>query len=584
MVAVEGEEIVPDDVAAAVVLVESGVLAAEGDVVLQENSGAAFVGVEAPAAVGVAGDVVEKVVPDDGAGLRSKRVDAAHVAESSLADVVDVVELDDVFPAGRGLVTPVPTHGDPGVVEVVDVVMRDAIGAGLEKDDADARVHDAAELVEMVVGDRVAVAGGEVGRSAVAHLADADAARAEGAELVADHFPALRASAEFQSVAAEVAEAAVLEDAIDGELGPQTSARLAGGLRINAAFRRHVVVDVDEVQPAQGDVGNSEILRRVALPADQRMEPGRDDDGLVRIELGRGHVADEAGFGGVEPFAGLVERVGDVLDPVACVGFIHPIGPHRAGHAEEVRRGVDAKDGDLERGPFHQQVQLSLPRPFGTHFAGAIRDFDGRGGAERAARAEEAFVGRAGADGAFAVDEELPDDRALGEGWRELRFPDGGVVLRPGPTRQPHAAGEQRRGSGSGLDGEAGIRRTKDDRLDDFMPARGELNGDIASARELPGFGQSPGRRGEGAVLAEQRRRGLATGPRVIAIRRDVKNDRLRRDGIAQSQREEEKENKSAHAVRLTNRLIRFFRRLRRGTTSSLPGPSWRTWSRGRVP
>jgi len=45
-----------------------------------------------------------------------------HVAENALADVVQMIEFDDVFTTGRFLVAPVPTHRNRRVVEIMNMV------------------------------------------------------------------------------------------------------------------------------------------------------------------------------------------------------------------------------------------------------------------------------------------------------------------------------------------------------------------------------------------------------------------------------------------------------------------------------
>ena len=60
----EGEDVVPDDVVLAVVLMEAAVGGVVGHVAFHRDAGAALVGVEAPAAVGEAGHVMDAVVAD----------------------------------------------------------------------------------------------------------------------------------------------------------------------------------------------------------------------------------------------------------------------------------------------------------------------------------------------------------------------------------------------------------------------------------------------------------------------------------------------------------------------------------------
>ena len=87
----EGEDVVPHGVKVAVVLVEASVPGVVHEVVFHEGVGAAFVIVEAPAAVAMAGDVVDVIASDDGAGGGAEAVVAAHVAEVGPAEVVDVI-------------------------------------------------------------------------------------------------------------------------------------------------------------------------------------------------------------------------------------------------------------------------------------------------------------------------------------------------------------------------------------------------------------------------------------------------------------------------------------------------------------
>src|SRR2546422_1356035 len=99
---------------------------------------------------------MDQVVAQDCSFLDAQRVNAAHIAQHALADVVEMIELDDVFTAGRFLITPVPSDGDGGVVKVVNVIVHDVILAALENDDADCRREDAPELMQMVVSDDLA--------------------------------------------------------------------------------------------------------------------------------------------------------------------------------------------------------------------------------------------------------------------------------------------------------------------------------------------------------------------------------------------------------------------------------------------
>ena len=179
----EGEDVVADDVLPAVVLVEAAGLDAVDEVVLEEDVGAAFVGIEAPAAVAVGVDVVEDVVDDLRAFRRAEGVDAAHVAEHAPADVVDVVE-GDAVPLGQAFaVSPAPADGDARVVEVGDFVVGDGVVGAVSDPDADGAGEDPPAAADDVVvdGDVAGVfrlCGGD-GRLADADTADAQMHRVQ---------------------------------------------------------------------------------------------------------------------------------------------------------------------------------------------------------------------------------------------------------------------------------------------------------------------------------------------------------------------------------------------------------------------
>ena len=123
----EGEDIVADDVGFTVVLVVAAAFSSKYDVVFDDFVRASLVGVDAPAAVAKAIDIVDPVADDASPGLDSEGVDTAHVAENALADVVNVVVGDDVVVGLTLGVAPGPADGDAGVVEVGDFVVTDFV-------------------------------------------------------------------------------------------------------------------------------------------------------------------------------------------------------------------------------------------------------------------------------------------------------------------------------------------------------------------------------------------------------------------------------------------------------------------------
>src|SRR5262245_25441449 len=115
MFATVHENIVPHEVFASVMLVKAAGLGVVNEVILEPDASAAFVRVKPPAAIGVGVDVVKDIVTNRRAFRRAERVDAAHVAQQSLAEMMNVIEPDVVSLAVAFAVAPAPTDADAGV-------------------------------------------------------------------------------------------------------------------------------------------------------------------------------------------------------------------------------------------------------------------------------------------------------------------------------------------------------------------------------------------------------------------------------------------------------------------------------------
>src|SRR5438128_596135 len=171
---------------------------------------------------------VNQVVSEDGSLLDAQGVDATHVTQDALADVVEVIQLDDVLPAGRFLVTPVPTNGNGRVVEVMNVVMRNTILTALKDDDAHRWRENATELMKVVVHDEVAKTQFE-GLTAPRRLSQADAARADVVDFICHDTASLTPRSQLQRVPAEVSKDAVFNRAIHRAFGQDIAAHAQCG-------------------------------------------------------------------------------------------------------------------------------------------------------------------------------------------------------------------------------------------------------------------------------------------------------------------------------------------------------------------
>ena len=147
-------------------------------VLLEQEALAPFVDehavVRGPLGQRAAVDVVDVVAADHRARLEAQGVDAAAVAEP-VHHVVDVVVLDEVLLAGRGLRVPLPADGDPRVGQAVDQVVRDRGAVGDAHPDAHRPVILDAAVVDVVVAHAFALRHPRLARG----TADVDAVAAD---------------------------------------------------------------------------------------------------------------------------------------------------------------------------------------------------------------------------------------------------------------------------------------------------------------------------------------------------------------------------------------------------------------------
>ena len=92
---IESKDVIFRRNSTAVVRKQGAVLTVKDDVLLDQNIMASFVCVNPPTAIVASQDIMHPVVTDASAGCAA-RVNAADVAEHTLADVVNVIELDDI--------------------------------------------------------------------------------------------------------------------------------------------------------------------------------------------------------------------------------------------------------------------------------------------------------------------------------------------------------------------------------------------------------------------------------------------------------------------------------------------------------
>ena len=173
------------------------------------------------------------------AGRHAEGVDATHVGEHALAEVVDVVEGDPVVVGAALGVAPAPADRDAGVIKIIDIVVLDRALRGMADPHADRRGVEAAAVGDRAVGDRDPLhrSAGEVDRARraprlrAAAGADQDAAGTEVEQVAPLHRAVVAARPKLKGVAADLLHGDMLKVDIPGSSGGNRAADVDFSLR-----------------------------------------------------------------------------------------------------------------------------------------------------------------------------------------------------------------------------------------------------------------------------------------------------------------------------------------------------------------
>src|SRR5512140_691601 len=102
----KSQDIVPEDVLFPVMLVDAAVAHVINEVIFQEDAGAGLIRIEPPPSVARRVDLVNDVVANDCAFRWAERVNAAHIAQNAIPQVMEMVVLNPVYLGGALVVTP----------------------------------------------------------------------------------------------------------------------------------------------------------------------------------------------------------------------------------------------------------------------------------------------------------------------------------------------------------------------------------------------------------------------------------------------------------------------------------------------
>lgn len=132
----EGANVIAEDVFASEMLMEKFLAATQADIALDYDSGRAFVRIDSPSAVVPAGNIGDVIGVHVRTRLNPQQVNSTHIAENAFAEVFDAIPADSVFACDLIGISPIPTNGDSGIVEIADLIVFDEIAEGMAQKNA----------------------------------------------------------------------------------------------------------------------------------------------------------------------------------------------------------------------------------------------------------------------------------------------------------------------------------------------------------------------------------------------------------------------------------------------------------------
>src|SRR4026208_1276480 len=106
----ECQDVIANNILASVMLVVTARLGVVNDIARKQDASAAFVIVQTPATIAERRDVVDERVVNRRAGRDSQRIDTAQIAQDTLPEVMEVVEIDVVADREALAVPPGPAN------------------------------------------------------------------------------------------------------------------------------------------------------------------------------------------------------------------------------------------------------------------------------------------------------------------------------------------------------------------------------------------------------------------------------------------------------------------------------------------
>ena len=539
----EGQHVVPHDVVAAVMLVEGTVFNPIDDVVFHQDIGTPFVGVESPTAVRIRDDVVDPVPAKHRARRKAQAIDAAHVAELSPAEMVNVVVLDQVVMGRRRGISPTPADRNPRIEEVANLVVTDRISRASADPHTHAGVIHLAAVVDEAVEHFVTIG---LEPLIVRHtcLAYPHAACTQVVYAALFDPVLLAAGLQPEPIPTGSGDRTPAKDATPGTVGPDGSlGDLGGRLAVDGLVGRHHPIGVLEGEPFELEVLDEPPRCRIAIQPQQLLDNRYND-------LGGGHLFAKPRVIGYHarpavdvPLARCIECRANTLDVVSLLLLPPTQWPTARGRkGDQPLRGVERLDvvprcgpgmvdhqhGVVEVGPLLQVVtmieerRLDLRVP--THFL-LFRVCNTRpGGSKRV------DVGRSGRSRAATVYEQLPAPSS-GE---DLRLhgcrPKRPLGLLPAGYRH-RTADHRLLAIGSGVDDRRGSRarvvgRENDRAIDPVRAATNHHPSRLAGRtvrEQLPDGIPGGLERGQRPVATVGRRLGQPAGPGIVSVGRDEK-------------------------------------------------------------
>ena len=143
--------VVTDNILTSIMLMKTFPGTIVANVVFDNDMRGSLIGVNSPPAIETTADIENQIVVNPSSRLNAECVNAAHVTQHLLADVMQKIEADPVLARFGFTISPYPAAGDRGIVKIMDMIVFHQTVAGMPEQNPHCTQEIGSAVVNMIV-------------------------------------------------------------------------------------------------------------------------------------------------------------------------------------------------------------------------------------------------------------------------------------------------------------------------------------------------------------------------------------------------------------------------------------------------